>query len=150
MPHKNIYLRLIEPVNKNIDFYVTTKFLPEVRTICSNGIRASIMHLLINSPETLHSMQVEELAFKIGVRPRIIIYHLERLKEWGLVEVRKNKKHGNKNRRSIWGIDLKHPSWVMECYNSIITHFFDERKLNEFTRKNKSFRKNNNKQQNKI
>lgn len=149
MPNKSLYLRLVEPVNENVDFYVTTTFLPEIRTICSNRIRASILHLLINSPDTLHSMKVEELAYKIGVRPRIIIYHLEKLNEWKLVSVRKNQNYGDKQRRSIWGIDLRHPNWVLECYEAIMTHFFDENELDELTKKNKSFRKNSD-EQNKL
>ena len=145
MPYRNVYLRLVEPVNEKIDFYITTKFLPELRSICSNRIRASIMHLLIKSADTLHSMQVEELAFKIGVRPRIIIYHLEKLKECKLVDVKKNQKYGNKQRRSVWGLDLNHPNWIAECYSAVNTYFFDEKELKKLTNRNKSFRKNSGK-----
>src|SRR3972149_1537883 len=108
MPHKDLYLRLLQPVNKDLDFQVANRFLPEVGQICSNRTRASILYLLIKSPDTLHAVQVEKLAFRIGVRPRVVIYHLEKLREWGLVDVKKNQKYGSKNRRTIWGIDLNH------------------------------------------
>jgi DNA-binding transcriptional ArsR family regulator len=86
-------------------------------------------------------MQVEEMAFKIGVRPRTIIYHLEKLKKWRLVEVKKIQKYGNKIRRNIWGLDLEHKHWVIKCYNNITTHFFDDNELEEMTSKNRTFRK---------
>ncbi len=141
MPHRSLYLRLHEPFNKDMDVYVTKKFLPETGIICSNKVRACILHLLVNSDDTLHSMQVESIASKTGTSQRVIIYHLEKLMEWGLVTVKKNKKHGSKERRVIWGLNLKHPGWVSECYNVIRNHFFDEDELKELTKRNKNSRK---------
>jgi hypothetical protein len=134
------YLKLTKPINEDADLAVMEQFLPEIRIICSNKIRAGILHLLINSPNTLHSMRVEDLAFKLGIRPRVLIYHLEKMEGWKLLEVKKSQKYGNKERRSIWGLDLRYPNWVLECYKTIRTHFFTEDELNQITNKNKSFR----------
>jgi hypothetical protein len=137
---QKIFLKLIQPVNEDADLATMNQFLPELSIICNNKTRAGILHLLINSPKTLHSMKVEELAFRLGTRPRVIIFHLERMKNWKLLEVKKNQKYGNKERRSIWGIDLRYPNWILECYKTIRTHFFTEDELNEITNQNKSFR----------
>jgi len=136
-----VFLRVLEPVDKNSDLETLTKHLPEIRKICSNKIRAGILHLLVNSPETLHSMQVEQLSFKLGIRPTVCIHHLEKLEKWKLVEVKKRQNYGNKERRTIWGLNLRYPSWVLECYKNIRTFFFSEKELKEITSRNKSFRK---------
>lgn len=137
MPHRSLYLRLPEPFNKDMDLHITRELLPETSIICSNRVRACILHLLVNSGDTLHSMQVEKLASKIGTSPRVVIYHLEKLKGWGLVEVVKTKRHGSKNRRTIWGLNLKHPGWISECYNVVRNHFFEEKELKELTKEGK-------------
>lgn len=134
------FLRILQPVNEDADLQVLTQFLPEVRHICSNKTRAGILHLMINCPESIHSMQVEELSFKIGVRQSVCLHHLEKLNEWKLIEVKKCSRHGSKSRRSIWGLDLRYPSWILECYKNIRSYFFTEQELEEITSKNISFR----------
>ena len=104
-----VFLKVMQPVNRDADSQVLMQFLPEVSSICSNKIRSGILHLLIKSPETLHSMKVERLCYMLGIRQSVCIYHLEKLKEWKIVEVKKNQKYGNKSRRSIWGLDLRYP-----------------------------------------
>lgn len=104
---------------------------PGVGSILSNVTRASILHLLSSSPDTLYSMQVEELASAIGTKPRLVIYHLERLKSWGLVEVMKTRKYGNRERRSIWGLNAKNAGWVQECCG-MLGHFLEEGQLRPF------------------
>jgi len=133
-------LRIVEPVDENSELQVMMEFLPQIRVICNNKIRAGILHLLINSPESLHSMQVEELCFRLGIKPSVCIHHLEKLNEWKLVEVKKTSKYGEKNRRSIWGLNLKHPNWILECYKNIRDYFFTEKELEEITSRNKDFR----------
>jgi DNA-binding transcriptional ArsR family regulator len=76
-------------------------------SVLSNGTRASILQALAGSPDTLCSMQVEELSSRIGTSPRVVIYHLEKLRACGLVEVKKSRKYGRKERRSIWGLDAR-------------------------------------------
>ncbi len=137
---KKVYLRVLKKVDTNVDLDILTKFLPEINIICSNEIRAGILHLLINTPETMHSMKVEELCYRLGIRPSVCIYHLEKLKEWKLVDVKKKQKYGKKERRSIWGLDLRHPNWILECYKAIRAYFFSENELKRITNKNKSFR----------
>ena len=128
-------------MDKEEEEAIMKKFLPAIYKICSNKIRAGIIHMLFKSAATMHSAGVEQLSFKMGIRPSVCIYHLERLERWKLVEVRKAEKHGTSTRRSIWGLNLKYPNWVLECYKAIRLHFFSEDELNEITNKNKSRRK---------
>jgi DNA-binding transcriptional ArsR family regulator len=130
----------MKSVDEENDFDVLTRFIPEIGMICSNKIRAAILHLLINTPETMHSMKVEDLCFKLGIRQSVCIHHLERLTDWKLIEVKKHQKYGNRTRRSIWGLDLNHPNWILECYRNIRSHFFSEKELNNITNINKSLR----------
>jgi DNA-binding transcriptional ArsR family regulator len=81
---------------------------------------------MAGSPDTLYSMQVEELASAIGTRPRLVIYHLEKLQEWGLVEVKKARKYGRKERRSIWGLDMRNPVRLRRIY-AVLDDFFNGR-----------------------
>lgn len=85
----------------------------------SNGTRASILHLLASSPDTLYSMQVQELASILEMSPRMVIYHLEKLKASGLVDVKKARKYGLKERRSIWGLDARKAGQVCEWCDSL-------------------------------
>jgi len=85
-------------------------------------------------------MKVENLCFKLGIRQSVCIHHLEKLNEWKLIEVKKNQKYGKKTRRSIWGLDLRYPNWILECYKNIRTHFFSEKELDKITNINKSLR----------
>ena len=135
-----ISLRLVEPLDEANDISVLMRFMPEVGTICSNKTRAGIIHLLVNSPQTMHSMKVENICFKLGIRQSVAIHHLEKLEEWKLVEVKKNQSYGNKTRRSIWGLDLRYPNWISECYKSVRSHFFSEKQLEKITNINKSLR----------
>jgi len=133
-------LRLIQKTNKENEGFILSQFLPEINEICSNKIRAGILYLLISCPETMHSMRVEDLCFRLGIRPTVCLYHLEKLKDCNLTEVKKNQKYGKKTRRSIWGLNLKYPSWIQECYKMTKNYFFSERELVGMININKSFR----------
>lgn len=135
-----ISLRVINSVDEEANTDILTRFMPEIESICSNKTRAGILHLLINSPESLHSMKVENLCFKLGIRQAVCVHHLEKLNEWKLIEVKKYQKYGNKIRRSIWGLDLRYPDWILECYKRIRVHFFSEKELDQITNINKSLR----------
>ena len=134
------FLRLFEdPVKKEVEREVIQTFLPETVEILRNPIRAGIVHLLVNSPNTGHSMKVEQLAYKFGTYHRIIIYHLEKLQNWKLVTVKKSSSYGKKTKRSIWGLDLKYPNWVLEVYSSI-QQAFEKDNIEEIYNKNINIR----------
>ena len=133
-------LRIIRPVDEEANVDILIRFMPEIEMICSNQTRAGIIHLLMSSPESLHSMKVEDICFKLGIRQSVCVHHLEKLNEWKLIEVKKYQKYGNKIRRSIWGLDLRYPNWVLECYKRIRAHFFSEKELDQITNVNKSLR----------
>ena len=86
-----------------------------VSSALSNGTRAAIIYLLSSSPDTLYSMQVQEIASATKTAPKMVIYHLERLRKMGLVEVKKSRKYGKKERRSIWGLDMRNAELVGRC-----------------------------------
>lgn len=134
-------LRLHGKVNEEEEQQVFAKYLHDMYAICSNKTRAAILHLLIKTPDTMHTLSVEQIAFRLGVRPSICIHHLEKLEEWQLVEVKKSSKYGSKQRRSLWGLKLQYPNWIMECYKNVRVHFFSEKELEEAINRNKSFRK---------
>ena len=125
---------------KLLESDVIEQFLPEVKIICANKTRAGILHLLLGSEETLHSMQVEELCYRLGIRPTVCIHHLEKLSEWKLIEVKKNQKYGDKHRRTIWGLNLNYSKWVAECYKVATKYFFTRKQLALITNRNISFR----------
>ena len=136
------FLRLFEqPVDKETERDIIQTFLPETVEILRNPIRAGIIHLLVNSPNTGHSMKVEQLAYRLGTYHRIIIYHLEKLQKWKLVTVKKNSSYGNKTKRSIWGLDLKCPNWILEVY-STTNQSFDKDFLERICNKNINIRNN--------
>ena len=137
---EKISLKIIKPVDEEANADIISSFMPEIGLICSNQIRAGILHLLVKSPQTMHSRKVEEICFKLGIRPSVCVYHLERLMDCKLVEIKKNQRYGKKTRRSIWGLNLRYPEWILECYKSVKTHFFSEKELDQITNVNKSLR----------
>jgi DNA-binding transcriptional ArsR family regulator len=117
-------LRIIDnQVDESTEKRVIDNFIPDIIEICSNPVRAGIIHLLVNSPSTGHSLKVEYMAFRLGTYHRIIIHHLERLEKWGLVEVKRFRGTGRRGKRSVWGLNLKHPNWIFEVYGSIKAGF---------------------------
>ena len=73
--------------------------------VCSNLNRVSILHLLKSASNK--EMQAEEMAFRLGLSHRTVLYHLDILHDYELVEVRKFRKRGNKYLRSVWGLREK-------------------------------------------
>ena len=89
-----VSLRIIDNnVDEESEKGVIQNNVPDLIEICSNPIRAGIIHILIRSPTTGLSLKVEDMAFKLGTYHRIILHHLERLEKWELVEVKRLKKY---------------------------------------------------------
>ncbi len=122
------------------EFFITS-LRPELNYICSNPVRACIMHMFINNRELGHTMQVEDIARRIGKRHSIVIYHLERLSNWKVVKVVKSVRYGNTEKRSIWGLNLEYPNLIREVYSRILKLFFTQKELNTMCSINKSTRK---------
>ena len=72
--------------------------------VCSNLNRVCILHLLKGSEN--QEMQAERMAYMIGLSHRTVLYHLDILHDYELVEVRKFRKRGNKLMRSVWGLKI--------------------------------------------
>jgi DNA-binding transcriptional ArsR family regulator len=73
--------------------------------VASNINRVAILHLLRNCPK--REMQAEKLAQRIGVSHRTVLYHLDVLENYELVEVRGFRKKGQKMLRSVWGLNIE-------------------------------------------
>lgn len=73
--------------------------------VCSNMNRVCILHLLKNSPN--NEMQAEEMSYRLSLSHRTVLYHLDILLDYELVEVRKFRKRGAKMLRSVWGLRSK-------------------------------------------
>jgi len=70
--------------------------------VCSNINRVAILHVLKRCPG--NEMQAEKLAQIIGVSHRTVLYHLDILEDYELVEVKGFRKKGQKMLRSVWGL----------------------------------------------
>ena len=114
---------------------------PEFNRICYNSIRASIIHLLVKSKELNHSLSVEEIAYKLGKRHSVVIHHLEKLNQCKIVEIIRLLKYGDKERRSIWGLNMKYPNLVQNIYSHMLKTFYTANELDKMCCINKNIRK---------
>ena len=115
---------------------------PEFNRICFSCIRASIIHLLVKSKTVNHSLSVEQIARKLGKRHSVIIHHLEKLMGWGIVDVVKTYRYGDKEKRSIWGLNLKYPNLIFDLYNYMTKTFYTINELEEMCNINTNVRMN--------
>jgi len=99
--------------------------------VCSNLNRVCILHLLKDSPEK--EMQAEKMAYRLGLSHRTVLYHLDILHDYELVEVRKFRKRGNKLMRSVWG--LRKGNHLSKVF-SRISRQFDTCELDTLVSKN--------------
>ena len=100
--------------------------------VCSNLNRVCILHLLKGSNNK--EMQAEQMAYRLGLSHRTVLYHLDILHDYELVEVRKFRKRGNKLMRSVWG--LKNGNGHLTKVFSKINKNFDQNRLDELINKN--------------
>ena len=125
---------------KEDEGYFVSLIRPELNRICSNPTRACIIHLLAQSKDLNHTMQVEEISKKMGKRHSVITYHLERLMDWKVVKVAKSVRYGESEKRSIWGLNLDYPDLVKEVYARILKFFYTQKELDKMCSLNKSVR----------
>ena len=85
--------------------------------ICQNSNRLGILYLLKDSPK--NQMQAERIARLLGISHRTVLYHLEILFDYELVEVREFKKKGTRMMRSIWGLSTKNKTNVKKVFSKI-------------------------------
>ncbi len=119
---------------------VISSIRPELNYITSNPVRASIIHLLVNNNDLGHTMQVEEIAKRLGKRHSVIIYHLERLLAWNIVRVVKSVKYGDTEKRVIWGLRTEYPNLIKEVYSRIVKYFFTQKQLDKMCNLNSTVR----------
>ena len=100
--------------------------------VCSNVNRVCILHLLKNTPN--NEIQAERLAYHLGLSHRTVLYHLDILHDYDLVEVRKFRRRGNKLMRSVWG--LKNGNGHLEKVLSAIRRNFNPQELNNLVTRN--------------
>lgn len=124
-----IDLRLVEPVDEQAEELIINKFRPLLNFICSNQTRAGIIYLLVNSKVTNHTLTVSSLCKKLNSHHSTILYHLERLKEWGVVK----PWNFNSKKRTYWSLNLKFPNWVSEIYAHLRSNCFTEKELNQLS-----------------
>jgi len=137
-----IYLKTEETVSSEVEDRVINELRPEFNLICYNPIRASIIHLMVKASELNHTMRVEELAKRLGKRHSVIIHHLEQLSRWKLIGVVKTSSYGSKQRRCIWGLNLKYPNLIYNIYGHILKFFYTQNELEKMCSVNKNTRSN--------
>lgn len=89
--------------------------------ICSNINRLCILHLLKKSPR--NEMQAERIAANLGISHRTVLYHLDILEDYDLVEVREFRKKGSKLLRSIWGLSSENSGNLTKIFSRIKSKF---------------------------
>ncbi len=89
--------------------------------ICSNQNRVGILYLLKTTPG--NEMQAEKIAYCLGISHRTVLYHLDILREYELVEVRGFRKKGTKLMRSIWGLNSKNTVDTKKVFTRIKNKF---------------------------
>lgn len=114
---------------------------PMFNKIAYNPIRAAIIHLLVKSKDLNHALSVEEIAHRLGKRHSVVIHHLEKLLYWKIVEVVRSFRHGDKERRSIWGLNLNYPNLVQDIYSHMLKTFYTPNELDKMCCINKNIRK---------
>jgi DNA-binding transcriptional ArsR family regulator len=114
---------------------VERKIWADLNFICSNVTRVAILYLLMKSKETAHSLSLNEISFKLGKYHRVITHHLEKLQEYGLVEIIKSSK--NNKRRKIWGLNLEKADLIKEIYAHTLKNFFTQATLEKACSVNK-------------
>jgi DNA-binding transcriptional ArsR family regulator len=121
--------------------YLLSLIKPELNQICSNPVRACIIHMLVQNKDLDHTMQVEEMSKRLGKRHSVIIYHLERLEDWGIVHVVKKSRYGDEGvKRRIWGLNLNYPTMVKDIYGRILKHFYTQKQLEKMCAINQNVR----------
>jgi len=111
----------LEVRNNNLE---GRKVRAEMSFICNNPVRASIVYLLMKMKDSDYCCNVEQISSRLGKNHSIILHHLEKLAEYGLVEVVRTVRYGNKEKRKIWGLDLNRSELVKEVYDYIIKFCF--------------------------
>lgn len=147
--NKYVYILLIIRMNKILNVQeiadneesMLYSLRPEFNIICYNSTRASIIHLLVKSKDLNHALSVEDMAQRLGKRHSVIIHHLEKLMEWKIVDVVRTFKHGGKERRSIWGLNLKYPNIVQNVYSHMLKTFYTVNELERMCSINRSVRR---------
>jgi DNA-binding transcriptional ArsR family regulator len=135
----------VETQEKEVEDFIINSMKPEMNAISSNPVRAAIIHLLVKSSDLNHTMQVEEIAKRLGKRHSVIIYHLERLLEWKIVKIVKSIRYGNTQKRVIWGLNLEYPNLIKEVYSRILKLFFTQKELEKMCSINTNARYTNKK-----
>jgi DNA-binding transcriptional ArsR family regulator len=102
--------------------------------VCSNENRVSILHLLKRTHNG--EMQAEKMAFRLGLSHRTVLYHLDILHDYELVEVRKFRKRGNRYLRSVWG--LRNTNGHLNKVFSRIGQRYDLEKLDKRIKRNQA------------
>lgn len=109
---------------------------PEFNRICYNPIRASIIYMLARAKELNYCLSVEEIAQRLGKRHSVVIHHLEKLESWKIVNVVKLSRYGEKQKRSIWGLNLKYPNLIENIFSYMTKTFFSVNDLERMSRVN--------------
>lgn len=85
--------------------------------VCANFNRLCILHLLRACRN--NEMQAEKIASSLGISHRTVLYHLDILRDYELVEVREFRKKGAKLLRSVWGLNADNFQNVNKIFTRI-------------------------------
>jgi len=115
-----------EPINlDSIEINLTASM------VCTNLNRLCILYLLRKCDN--NAMQAEKIASTLGISHRTVLYHLDILKDYGLVEVREFRKKGTKLLRSVWGLSGENDDDIEKVFGRIHRKF-DSNTLDKMVR----------------
>jgi len=127
----------LEVLNSSLE---ERKIRAEMSFICNNPVRAAIVYLLMKMKNSDHCSNVEQMSHKLGKNHSIILHHLEKLAEYGLVEIVRSVKYGDKVKRKIWGLNLTRIELIREVYTYITKFCFTVSQLEKLINVNKTSR----------
>lgn len=116
------------------------KIRADMPFICNNPVRASIIYLLMKQKESDYCCTVEEISTRLGKNHSIVLHHLEKLLDYNIVEVVRSVPYGNKQKRRVWGLNLKMVELIKEIYSYIVRFCFTQRQLEKMCNVNKKIR----------
>ncbi|MCD6591214.1 MAG: winged helix-turn-helix transcriptional regulator [Candidatus Aenigmarchaeota archaeon] len=117
----NCYLKERKIQNDYVDAIDKIEINLTAKLVASNINRVLILHILKNSPG--NQMQTEKIANALGISHRTALYHLDILKDYELVEVRKFRKKGESLLRSVWGLNSENMERVNKIFAKIKKKF---------------------------
>ena len=68
-------------------------------------------------------IKAEEIANKLGISHRTVLYHLNILEEYDLIGVKRYRRKGEKQLKSAWGINRRNKDVINALFKKVDKYF---------------------------